>query len=71
MSGFPFCSPSLLFLLQMTACPRQMTGLNNTIADAFSQNGQGSVLRERDVAYYNFLNECLLADCLSKFISEE
>lgn len=35
------CSTALLFVLRMTVCLRRVTGLNNTIADAFDQNGQG------------------------------
>lgn len=35
------CSSALLFSLRMTVCPRRVTGLNNTMADAFDQNGRG------------------------------
>lgn len=51
----------------MTVCLRQMTGFNNTIADAFSRNGQGSVFRDRAASparytsfFFVFLNVCLL-----------
>ena len=40
--SFFFCSMSFVILvLQMTMCPRRMTGFNSTVADALSQTWTG------------------------------